>query len=177
MRVRLAERIIRAWRHGVKRRMATFSARSPDFFRFGIIRNRPVRAALARLGWLAFSRLKAGLRTQPAIPPRRGTIHQIVPFLRQAVEGYYSESADSDGQARPIIVRWLKPVPTTAGGRRKKRRGKRMSRENPIKTSRDWTDSSAGHLEIGWVVYGVGEGCHPLELQGEMPHPEVTFLR
>lgn len=44
------------------------------------------------------------------------------------------------------IDRLLKPVRKTAGIRRKKRPGKRMSREIPVKTSHDWVDSLSGQL-------------------------------
>lgn len=64
------------------------------------------------------------------------------------------------------IDRLLKPVRKTAGSRRKKRPGKRMSREISIKTSHDWSDSLPGHLEIDFVVHGggsmAGEYLHSL---------------
>ena len=52
--------------------------------------------------------------------------------------------------------RLLKPVRKAAGSRRKKRPGKRMSREIPVKTSHDWTGTSPGHLETDFVVHGGG---------------------
>ena len=64
------------------------------------------------------------------------------------------------------IDRLLKPVRKTAGSRRRKRPGKRMSREIPIKTSHDWVDSLPGFLEIDFVVHGggsmAGEYLHSL---------------
>lgn len=69
--------------------------------------------------------------------------------------------------------RLLKHVRKTAGSRRKKRPGKRMSREIPVKTSQDWTGTSPGHLEIDFVVHCggnmAGEHLHRLAVSDGYP--------
>jgi hypothetical protein len=60
----------------------------------------------------------------------------------------------------------LTPVRKGAGVRRKRRLGKKMTKEIPIKTFADWKDPLPGFLEIDFVVHGggsmAGEYLHSL---------------
>ena len=120
-----------------------------------------VRQALIVV-WEAADRI-CGKRLKAVIPSflrameRHGHM-QLADVVRKRVE---TASAATIG-------RLLKPVRKTAGSRRRKRPGKRMSREIPIKTSHDWVDSLPGFLEIDFVVHGGGS------MAGEYLHSPVA---
>ena len=118
-----------------------------------------IRQALIVI-WEAADRI-CGKRLKAIIPSflsameRHGHLH-LQAEVRQRLESVSPATID----------RLLRSVRKTAGSRRKKRPGKRMSREIPVKTSHDWGDSLPGHLEIDFVVHGggsmAGEYLHSL---------------
>lgn len=118
-----------------------------------------VRQALIVI-WEAADRI-CGKRLKVIIPSflsameRHGHL-QLPPEVRQRLEAVSPATID----------RLLRTVRKTAGSRRKKRPGKRLSREIPVKTSHDWAESLPGHLEIDFVVHCggsmAGEYLHSL---------------
>ena len=125
-----------------------------------------IRQALI-LVWEAADRI-CGKRLKAALPglltamEKHGHL-QLSDVVRQRLKAVSAATMD----------RLLKPVRKTAGSRRKKRPGKRMSREIPVKTSHDWTGTSPGHLEIDFVVHGggnmAGESLHRLVVTDVFP--------
>lgn len=98
----------------------------------------------------------------------------ILPSLLTAMEKHGHLKLDVEVRRRvesasaATIDRLLRSVRKTAGSRRRKRPGKRMIREIPIKTSHDWHDPQPGYLEIDFVVHSGGS------MAGEYVHSLVA---
>jgi len=96
----------------------------------------------------------------------------IIPDLLTAMEKHGHLMLESGVRRRvesasaATIDRFLRSVRKGAGSRRRKRPGKRMTREIPVKTCHDWHDPQPGYLEIDFVVHSggsmAGEYLHSL---------------
>jgi hypothetical protein len=96
----------------------------------------------------------------------------IIPDLLTAMEKHGHLKLESEVRRRvqsasaATIDRLLMSVRKSAGSRRRKRPGKRMTREIPVKTCHDWRDPQPGYLEIDFVVHSggsmAGEYLHSL---------------
>lgn len=96
----------------------------------------------------------------------------IIPDLLTATEKHGHLKLDGEVRQRvesasaATIDRLLRSVRKSAGSRRRKRPGKRMTREIPVKTCHDWHDPQPGYLEIDFVVHSggsmAGEYLHSL---------------
>ena len=97
-----------------------------------------------------------------------------IPILVAAMERHGHLRLDAEVRKLVLAIspatidRLLTPVRKGAGSRRRKRRVKRLSREIPIKTRQDWSDSLPGYLEIDFVVHGGGS------MSGEYLHSLVA---
>ena len=97
-----------------------------------------------------------------------------IPHLMNAMEKHGHLDLDPEVRRKLIAVsaatidRLLTPVRKGAGVRRKRRLGKKMTKEIPIKTFADWKDPLPGFLEIDFVVHGGGS------MAGEFLHSLVA---
>jgi hypothetical protein len=86
----------------------------------------------------------------------------LVPTLITAMERCGHLRLESEVRKRLLSVsaatidRMLKPIRSTAGGRRRRRSARKANKEVPIKTFSDWQDPEPGFLEIDFVVHGGG---------------------
>ena len=95
-----------------------------------------------------------------------------IPHLMKAMEKHGHLELDPEVRNKLIamsaatIDRMLTPVRKSAGIRRRRRLGKKLTKEIPIKTFADWKDPLPGFLEIDFVVHGggsmAGEYLHSL---------------
>lgn len=98
----------------------------------------------------------------------------MVPTLIASMETWGHLSLESVVRERLLSVsaatidRMLKPIRSTAGGRRRRRSARKASKEVPIKTFSDWQDPDPGFLEIDFVVHGGGS------MAGEYLHSFVA---
>jgi len=102
-------------------------------------------------------RLKAAIPTLVDAMERHGHL-ELEPVLRQKVMSVSAATID----------RILMPIRKVAGVRRKRRSGKKVSRDVAIKTFQDWQDPLPGFLEIDFVVHGGGS------MSGEYIHSLVA---
>ena len=96
----------------------------------------------------------------------------IIPDLLTAMEKHGHLKLEGEVRRRvesasaATIDRLLRSVRKSAGSRRRKRPGKKMTREIPVKTCHDWHDPQPGFLEIDFVVHSggsmAGEYLHSL---------------